>query len=174
MNKIILAVTAVALCLLATTADAQVTASSYSTGGTAISTASGRGNTRLNATSMATGGGYARADMRGSGRNGGFASGNSTAIAAGGVAISNGRSRTPTAGDRDPTPTRPHLAWEDTHEAAAPPKPMVLGPTPSQIRSRSQNKANTATLGPELSIVAGSRLNPPMSPKATKSIRQRN
>ncbi len=81
-----------AVSLAAVEADAQVTASSYSTGGTAISTASGRGNTRLDATAIATDGGYARADMRGSGRNGGFASGSSTAIAAGGVAISKGRS----------------------------------------------------------------------------------
>lgn len=81
-----------ALCLMTVEAEAQVTATSYSTGGTAVSTASGRGNTRLNATAMATNGGYARANMQGSGRNGGFASGNSTAIAAGGVAISNGRS----------------------------------------------------------------------------------
>lgn len=81
-----------ALCLLTVEAQAQVTASSYSTGGTAVSSAYGRGNTRLNATAIATNGGYAQANMYGSGRNGGFASGNSTAIAAGGVAISNGRS----------------------------------------------------------------------------------
>ena len=67
-----------ALSFVAAEADAQVTASSFSSGGTAISTASGRGNTRLNSTAIATNGGYARADMRGSGRNGGFASGNST------------------------------------------------------------------------------------------------
>ncbi len=77
---------------LAPEADAQVTASSYSNGGTAISSASGRGNTRLNASSYASGGGYARATMTGSGTNGGFASGNSTASSRGGVAISNGRS----------------------------------------------------------------------------------
>jgi hypothetical protein len=78
--------------LISTDAHAQVTANSFSSGGTAVSTASGRGNTRLRADSFATGGGYARSTMRGSGRNGGFASGNSTAIAAGGVAISNGSS----------------------------------------------------------------------------------
>lgn len=86
-----------ALCLIAggltsTDAHAQVTANSFSSGGTAISTASGRGNTRIRADSFATGGGYARSTMRGSGRNGGFATGNSTAIAAGGVAVSNGSS----------------------------------------------------------------------------------
>ncbi len=88
------------LCILACEANAQVTAYSYSTGGTAISTASGRGNTRLGATAIATDGGYARANMQGSGRNGGFASGNSTAIAAGGVAISNGRSKADGWGSR--------------------------------------------------------------------------
>lgn len=80
------------LCLLTSAAQAQVTASSYSEGGTAISTASGRGNTQLNASSYAAGGGYARATMTGRGTNGGFASGNSTASSYGGVAISNGRS----------------------------------------------------------------------------------
>ena len=48
-----------AVALLAADANAQVSASSFSTGGTAISTASGRGNTRLNATSIAVNGGYA-------------------------------------------------------------------------------------------------------------------
>ena len=71
---------------------AQVTASSYSTGGTAIATASGRGNTRLNSSAYATGGGYARSNITGRGTNGGFASGNSRAYSNGGVAISNGRS----------------------------------------------------------------------------------
>ncbi len=84
---------AVALCLFAATAaDAQVTARSYSNGGTAVATANGRGNTRLNATAVARNGGFARADMNGRGVNGGFASGNSSAVANGGVAISNGRS----------------------------------------------------------------------------------
>ena len=88
--KIVIALATV--CLASVEAEAQVTASSFSSGGTAISTARGRGNTRLNATAIASEGGYARADMRGSGRNGGFASGNSTAIGVGGVAISKGRS----------------------------------------------------------------------------------
>lgn len=79
--------------LISTDAHAQVTANSFSSGGTAISTASGRGNTRIRANSFATGGGYARSTMRGSGQNGGFATGNSTASAIGGVAISNGSSR---------------------------------------------------------------------------------
>lgn len=84
---------AVAICLFAATAaDAQVTARSYSNGGTAVATANGRGNTRLNATAVARNGGFARANMIGRGVNGGFASGRSTAIANGGVAISNGRS----------------------------------------------------------------------------------
>ena len=73
-------------------ADAQVSASSYSTGGTAISSASGRGNTRLRSSAVATGGGYARSTMTGSGFNGGFASGSSRAVSHGGVAISNGNS----------------------------------------------------------------------------------
>ena len=81
-----------AFSLVAVETEAQVTASSFSSGGTAISTARGRGNTRLNATAVAAEGGYARADMRGSGRNGGFASGNSNAVAIGGVAVSKGRS----------------------------------------------------------------------------------
>ncbi|MCC9658193.1 hypothetical protein [Rhodopirellula halodulae] len=92
MSARLIAVAVAAICLFTAEANAQVTASSYSNGGTAISTASGRGNTRLNARSYATNGGFARADMRGSGRNGGFASGNSSAFANGGVAISNGRS----------------------------------------------------------------------------------
>ncbi|MCC9604109.1 hypothetical protein LOC67_26445 [Stieleria sp. JC731] len=76
----------------ATNVDAQVTSSSYSTGGTAISSAYGRGNTRLHSGAMATGGGYARSTMTGDGRNGGFASGRSAAISHGGVAISRGNS----------------------------------------------------------------------------------
>jgi hypothetical protein len=88
-----LAAFALAATLTSNTAEAQVTASSFSNGGTAISTAHGRGNTRLNASAVATGGGYARSTMFGSGRNGGFASGNSRAVSHGGVAISNGRSR---------------------------------------------------------------------------------
>ena len=75
-----------ALCLLVSEASAQVTASSYSSGGTAVATANGRGNTRLNATAVARNGGYARANMTGRGYNGGFASGNSRAVANGGVA----------------------------------------------------------------------------------------
>jgi hypothetical protein len=83
--------------LLSTTAvteqaHAQVSASSFSSGGTAISKASGRGNTRLHASSVATGGGYARSTISGRGTRGGFASGNSRAVSHGGVAISNGRS----------------------------------------------------------------------------------
>nr|WP_236649215.1 hypothetical protein [Rhodopirellula sp. SM50] len=73
-------------------AHAQVSASSYSTGGTAISSAYGRGNTRLNSSAVASGGGYARSTMTGRGVNGGFASGNSRAVSHGGVAISNGNS----------------------------------------------------------------------------------
>jgi len=92
MSTRLFAIAVAAACLMTAEAKAQVTARSYSNGGTAISTASGRGNTRLNASSYATNGGYARSDMRGSGRNGGFASGNSTAYANGGVAISQGRS----------------------------------------------------------------------------------
>ncbi|TWU08455.1 hypothetical protein [Stieleria varia] len=92
MNRIITTIALAAVCLLTAEANAQVTASSYSTGGTAISTARGYGNTQLNATAVATQGGYARANMYGQGTNGGFARGNSTAISHGGVAISNGRS----------------------------------------------------------------------------------
>lgn len=73
-------------------ANAQVSASSYSTGGTAISSAYGRGNTRLNSTAVATRGGYARSTMTGSGLNDGYATGNSRAVSHGGVAISNGNS----------------------------------------------------------------------------------
>ncbi|MCO8125507.1 hypothetical protein NHH03_27460 [Stieleria sp. TO1_6] len=79
-------------CVLTSDANAQVSASSYSTGGTAVSSAYGRGNTRLNSSAVATGGGYARSTMTGSGRNGGFASGSSRAVSHGGVAISNGNS----------------------------------------------------------------------------------
>ncbi|QEF96177.1 hypothetical protein Mal15_02040 [Stieleria maiorica] len=78
--------------LTGTDANAQVSASSYSTGGTAISSAYGRGNTRLNSSAYASGGGYARSTMTGRGVNGGFASGNSRAVSHGGVAISNGNS----------------------------------------------------------------------------------
>lgn len=94
--KRLLTTFAIAAALTATVmtgdADAQVSASSYSTGGTAISSAYGRGNTRLNSSAVATGGGYARSTMTGSGFNGGFASGNSRAVSHGGVAISNGNS----------------------------------------------------------------------------------
>jgi len=92
MTRITNTLAIAALCLFATAAEAQVTASSYSNGGTAVATANGRGNTRLNATAVARNGGYAQANMSGSGTNGGFASGNSRAISNGGVAISNGRS----------------------------------------------------------------------------------
>ena len=81
-----------ALCLVASNAEAQVSASSFSNGGTAIATARGKGNTRLSANATALNGGYARADMRGSGRNGGFARGSSNAFSNGGVAISRGQS----------------------------------------------------------------------------------
>lgn len=71
---------------------AQVSASSYSSGGTAISKASGRGNTRLSANARVQNGGYAKATMHGSGRNGGFATGSSNANSFGGTAVSRGRS----------------------------------------------------------------------------------
>jgi hypothetical protein len=78
--------------IFATDANAQVSASSFSTGGTAISSAYGRGNTRLNSSAVASGGGFARSTLTGSGYNGGFATGSSRAVSHGGVAISNGNS----------------------------------------------------------------------------------
>ncbi len=95
MKRLTLAIAAAAAVHFAAagqTAHAQVTASSFSSGGTAISSAHGRGNTRLHSSAVATGGGYARSTMTGRGVNGGFASGRSSAISHGGVAISNGNS----------------------------------------------------------------------------------
>lgn len=95
MKRFFTSFAALTLATLATvsTADAQVTASSSSTGGTAISSARGFGNTRLNSSAHAMNGGYARSTLTGSGVNGGFASGNSRAFSNGGVAISNGNSQ---------------------------------------------------------------------------------
>ena len=73
-------------------ASAQVTASSYSTGGVASARAYGTGNTNINATEAASGGGFAQATMIGNGTRGGYATGNAIAASHGGVAIANGRS----------------------------------------------------------------------------------
>ena len=88
-----------AVCLIAAsasvgadTADAQVVSSSFSTGGTAISSASGRGNVHLRSHAAASGGGRAVAHMTGSGRNGGRATGAAIAASHGGYARANGNS----------------------------------------------------------------------------------
>ncbi|WP_235908936.1 hypothetical protein [Roseiconus nitratireducens] len=92
LHTLLAAVAVLTTTAICTDAQAQVSASSYSTGGTAISTAHGRGNTRLNSSAVATGGGYARSNITGQGINGGFASGNSRAVSHGGVAISDANS----------------------------------------------------------------------------------
>ncbi|WP_233148270.1 hypothetical protein [Rhodopirellula sp. MGV] len=92
ITKMAVAIALFAGFVVAGSAEAQVTASSFSSGGTAVSSAYGRGRTRLHAGAVATHGGYARSTMTGDGRNGGFASGRSAAISHGGVAISNGNS----------------------------------------------------------------------------------
>ncbi len=92
MKTLLKTITFAALCLIAVDANAQVTANSFSSGGTASATASGRGNTRLTANAVAVNGGTAISRMYGSGHNGGFATGNSNAFANGGIAISNGQS----------------------------------------------------------------------------------
>lgn len=117
-----LAIAAVVTLSVATSeANAQVTASSYSSGGTAISTAHGRGNTRLNSSAVATNGGYARSTMTGSGYNGGFASGNSQAISHGGVAISNGHSSANGWGARSHANSRAYTigGFSDSNATAA-------------------------------------------------------
>lgn len=78
--------------LLPLTALGQVTATSFSTGGVAISSAHGWGNTQIQAHSAASGGGIARATMFGTGIAGGTARGSAIAASHGGVAIANGRS----------------------------------------------------------------------------------
>lgn len=143
-----------ALCVLASEAQAQVSAYSYSTGGTAVSTASGRGNTRLNATAIATNGGYARANMQAA-----VATAASPAATAPRSQPAASPSATvvqrPTVGAHEPTPTPPHSASVASLTAMAPRSLAATGPTLEPEQSPSPSTANTVAAKPEPSTTAG-------------------
>jgi hypothetical protein len=92
MNRTTFWIGTLALLALAAEGRAQVTARSYSDGGTATARASGVGNTTLHAEAAASRGAEAHARISGNGLHGGYATGTSIAVSDRGRAVSNAHS----------------------------------------------------------------------------------